>query len=75
MTGRLIVSVASFPYGACIVANYTRQAEIIFDNTTNGPILELNGSKISEGQAIVHALAAAGGLSGDSDKVCSGSSC
>lgn len=71
MTGRLIVSATSFPYGAAITASYTEQAAIIFDTdrTIDGPVLELNGSDVYTEEAIVYTLAAVGGLSDDSVKV------
>jgi glutamyl-tRNA synthetase len=58
-----------FPFAAIAIASYTQKATLDFDQTANGITLDLNGSKITSEDEIVHALAKAGGLSGDSAKV------
>ncbi|KAL0581100.1 glutamate--tRNA ligase [Marasmius crinis-equi] len=60
-----------FPYAALAAAFYTGKAEILYDEETTKPVLELNGSKIGEEEEIVHALGKAGGLSEDSAKAAS----
>lgn len=58
-----------FPYAAASIAAFTEKAELLYDEATSGPVLELNGSKITAEEDIVQALARAGGLSDDSAKV------
>ena len=68
MTGQLFVSIGNFPYAAAAIARFTQQANVIIKES-DSLTLELGGSKILGEEAIVHALANAGGLSDDSTKV------
>ncbi|OBZ65996.1 hypothetical protein A0H81_14038 [Grifola frondosa] len=68
MPGRLISSVATFPYAAAALACYTHQAELIFDSSATIPILEIDGSKIESEDSIVSALQGMYGFAGNSNK-------
>lgn len=71
MAGILTISptCSPFPYGPVAIATYTQKAELVFDQSALRVTLDLNGSKITEEDEIVQALAKAGGLSDDSAKV------
>lgn len=58
-----------FPFAAIAIATYTQKADLVFDETATAISLDLNGSKITVEDEIVHAFAKVGGLSGDSVKV------
>ncbi|KAJ3553354.1 hypothetical protein NM688_g3656 [Phlebia brevispora] len=70
MTGILTVSSAAspFPYAAVAIATLTKKAEVNFDETVEAATLDLKGSKITDEEEIVRALAKAGGLADDSAK-------
>jgi hypothetical protein len=69
--GVLTISAKSspFPYAAAATATFTGKADLVFDDEAATPSLDLDGNKISSEEAIVLALAKAGGLSDDSSKV------
>lgn len=71
MDGTLTLSskLSPFPFGAIAIASYTHKAALNFDESAKGVTLDLNGAKITSVEEIVHALARAGNLSGDSVKV------
>lgn len=71
MEGTLTLSskLSPFPYAAIAIASYTQKATLNFDEAATRITLDTNGSKISSEDEIVHTLAKAGGLSGDSAKV------
>lgn len=71
MAGTLTVSskLSPFPFAAIAIASYTQKAALLFDETATGITLDLDDSKITAEDEIVHALAKAGGLSADSVKV------
>jgi glutamyl-tRNA synthetase len=58
-----------FPYAAIAIASFTEKAALKFDETAKGITLDLNSSQITSEDEIVHALAKAASLSGDSVKV------
>src|ERR1700722_12498450 len=62
MAGRLVVSTASFPYGAAAFAIYTRQAEITIAQAVTSPVLELNGETFHGEVEIIRILAKAAGM-------------
>jgi glutamyl-tRNA synthetase len=68
--GTLTISskLSPFPFAAIAIANYTQKADLNFDETAKGITLDLKGSNITSEDEIVHALAKAGNLSGDSAK-------
>ena len=65
----LSAKAAPFPYAAIAVASYTQNAEIIYDESISGIVLDTDGSKINKEEEIVKALAKSCGLSDDSVKV------
>lgn len=73
MAGTLTLSskISPFPFAAIAIASYTQKAALDFDETTSGITLELNNSKITSEDEIVHAIAKAGELAADSAKVSS----
>ncbi len=58
-----------FPYAAVAIALYTEKADVFYDESSSGLVLDLAGSTITTEEDIVHGLAKAGGLSEDSAKV------
>jgi glutamyl-tRNA synthetase len=71
MDGTLTLSskLSPFPFAAIAIASYTQKSALNFDESATGITLDFNGSKITSVDEIVHALAKAGDLSGDSAKV------
>lgn len=69
MSLTLSSTLSRFPYAAAAVAAYTKQAELIFDDTSADVSLNLGGAEISGEEKIVEELAKAGGLSSDSTTV------
>jgi len=71
MAGTLTLSskLSPFPFAAIAIASYTQKATLDFDEAAKGVTLDLNGSKITSEDEIVHALAKANNMSGDSAKV------
>lgn len=69
MSLTLSPTLSRFPYAAAALAAYTKQAELIFDDTSNGVSLDLSGATISGEEQIIEELAKAGGLSSDSISV------
>lgn len=71
MVGVLTVasSASPFPYAAVAIATYTHKAEVAFDESVQGAVLDFNGTKITTEEEIVRILAKAGGLAEDSAKV------
>lgn len=71
MAGALTLSskTSPFPFAAIAIASYTQKATLDFDETAPGTTLDLNGTKLTSEDDIVHALAKAGELSADSIKV------
>lgn len=72
MAATLTVSAKAspFPWAAAGIATYTQKSELVFDESASGVTLDLAGSKLTEEDEIVRALAKAGGLSDESVKVC-----
>ncbi|KAF8077764.1 tRNA synthetases class I, catalytic domain-containing protein [Lyophyllum atratum] len=70
MSGTLTIpsKLTPFPFAAIGIAAHTEKADLVFDEAATGTALTLNGSTITDEEAIVHALAKEGGLSGDSAK-------
>ncbi|KIM79723.1 hypothetical protein PILCRDRAFT_823268 [Piloderma croceum F 1598] len=70
MAGSLSLSskLSPFPFAAIAIASYTQKATLDFDEAAKGITLDLDGSKITSEDEIVHALAKAGDLPGDSAK-------
>ncbi|KZP21171.1 glutamate-tRNA ligase [Athelia psychrophila] len=70
MAGALTLSskTSPFPFAAIAIASYTQKATLDFDETAPGTTLDLNGTKLTSEDDIVHALAKAGELSADSIK-------
>ncbi|KAH7910640.1 tRNA synthetases class I, catalytic domain-containing protein [Hygrophoropsis aurantiaca] len=60
-----------FPYATIAIATYTQKAELNFDESATGVILDLDGSQLDAEDQIVETLAKAGGLAGDSTKTAS----
>lgn len=58
-----------FPFAAIAIAAHTGKAEVVYDETSSGISLTLNGTTITSEDDIVQALAKEGGLSEDSSKV------
>jgi hypothetical protein len=58
-----------FPYAAITIAAYTGKAKLIFDDSITDPVLVVDGTPLTFEEDIVQALAKAGGLSSDSEKV------
>jgi glutamyl-tRNA synthetase len=58
-----------FPYAAAAAATFTNKADLVFEDEAVPTILDLDGMKVEGDEAIVLAIAKAGGLSDDSDKV------
>ncbi|GLB34771.1 putative class-I aminoacyl-tRNA synthetase family protein [Lyophyllum shimeji] len=57
-----------FPFAALGIAAQTQKTVLVFDDVATGAALTLDGSTITGEEEIVHALAKASGLSGDSAK-------
>ncbi|KAL4244909.1 class-I aminoacyl-tRNA synthetase family protein [Abortiporus biennis] len=70
MVGVLTVSPAAnpFPWAAAAIATFTGKAELAFDQGASGVTLDLDGSKVTQEDEIVRALAKAGGLADESVK-------
>jgi glutamyl-tRNA synthetase len=60
-----------FPYAAVATAAYTSKAEVVYDDAATTATLDLDGSHLTDEAEIVAALAQAGGVANDSNKVCS----
>jgi glutamyl-tRNA synthetase len=58
-----------FSYAAAAAAAFTNKADLVFEDEAVTTSLDLDGKKIEGDEAIVLALATAGGLSEDSSKV------
>jgi glutamyl-tRNA synthetase len=71
MSATLLVSPAAapFPWAAAAIATCTGKADLAFDPSTSGVLLELSGSKITSEDEIVLAIAKLAGLADDSSKV------
>ena len=69
MSLTLSPTLSPFPYAAAALAAYTKQAELIFDDTATDISLDLSGTVTSGEEKIVEELAKVGGLSGDSTTV------
>lgn len=59
-------TLSPFPYAAAALAEYTKQAELAFDDASTDVSLNLGGAVISGEEKIVEELAKVGGLSSDS---------
>ncbi|KAF7970233.1 hypothetical protein HWV62_24776 [Athelia sp. TMB] len=70
MAGILTLSskISPFPYAAIGIASYTQKATLDFDETVSSITLDLDGTKLTSEDDIVHALAKAGELSADNVK-------
>lgn len=62
-------TLSPFPYAAAALAEYTKHAELTFDDASPDVSLHLGGAVISGEDKIVEELAKAGGLSSDSTTV------
>jgi hypothetical protein len=69
MSLTLSSTLSPFPYAAAALAAHTKQAELVFDDTSTDVSLDLSGAVISGEEKIVGELAKAGGLSSDSTAV------
>ena len=69
MSLRLSSTLSPFPYAAAALAVHTKQAELVFDDTSTGVSLDLSGAVTSGEEEVVQELAKAGGLSSDSTAV------
>ena len=69
MSLTLSSTLSPFPYATAALAAYTRQAELIFEDTVADVALDLGGTVISGEEKIVEELAKVGGLSSDSTAV------
>jgi glutamyl-tRNA synthetase len=58
-----------FPWAAVAIAANTEAAVLAFSEDATGPLLQLDGTTITDEEEIVKALAKKGGLSEDSTKV------
>ncbi|KAI0029739.1 glutamate-tRNA ligase [Vararia minispora EC-137] len=70
MAGTLTLSAKAtpFPFAAVAIASYTQKAEISYEESVTGVLLDLDGSKITSEDEAVKALAKAGGMADDSAK-------
>ncbi|KAH7920134.1 glutamate-tRNA ligase [Leucogyrophana mollusca] len=71
MSLTLSTKATPFPYASAAIATYTQKAELNFDESATGVVLEFDGSQLDTEDQIVDALAKAGGLAGDSTKTAS----
>ena len=69
MSLTLSSTLSPFPYAAAALATYTKQAELVFDDTVADVALDLSGTVISGEEKIIEELAKVGGLSSDSTAV------
>jgi glutamyl-tRNA synthetase len=71
MAGTLTLSAKAspFPFAVIAIASYTQKTEVVYDESVTGLVLELDGSKLTAEDEVVHALAMAAGLADDSAKV------
>ena len=71
MAGILTVSskLSPFPFSALAIAVSTGVADIVFDESVAQISLSLKGDLFDDEDGIIGALAKAGGLCGDNDKV------
>jgi glutamyl-tRNA synthetase len=71
MAGILTLSskLVPFPYASAAISLYTAKAELVYDEAAKELLLDLDGSKLTTEEEIVQALAKAGGLSDDNEKV------
>ena len=58
-----------YPYAAIVIAAYTKTVDLVFDDSTSGLILAMDGTSVTQEEDIVQALAKEGGMSSDSKKV------
>jgi glutamyl-tRNA synthetase len=58
-----------FPWAAVAIAAHTGKVDVVYDETVAAVALSLNGSTITEDDAIIQAIAKEGGLADDSAKV------
>jgi glutamyl-tRNA synthetase len=68
---KLSSKASPFPFAALAVAAYTGNVDLVFDETPDIVLVESYDSVVTNEHDIVHALAKAGGLSGDTVKVSS----
>jgi len=59
------------PYAAIVIAAYTKKADLIFDDSTSGLVLVIDGTPLTQEEDIVQALAKEGGLASNSEKTSS----
>ena len=65
----LAPKLSPFPFAALAAAAFTQKAEIAYDDTATAPVLELDGSKITGEEEIVHALTKDLGIAEGSNQV------
>ncbi|KAI0318828.1 glutamate-tRNA ligase [Amylostereum chailletii] len=70
MAGTLTLSAKAipFPFAVVAIASYTQKAQIIFDESSSGIVLDLEGSKITAEEDAVKTIAKAAGMAEDSEK-------
>jgi len=75
--GNLVISfkASPFPYAAVAIASYTQKAEVNYDELAKGLSFIIEGTEITTEEDTVKALAKAGGLAEDNDKVRTINSC
>lgn len=61
--------ISPFPFVAIAIASYTQKAALDLNETASGITLDLNGTKSTSEDEIVHVLAKAGELAACSAKV------
>lgn len=69
MSLTLSTKASPFPYAALAVATYTQKAELNFDETVSGVLLDLDGDQYTAEEEIVTILAKNAGIDGESTKV------
>lgn len=69
MSLTLSTKASPIPYAALAVAIYTQKAELNFDGTVTGVLLDLDGDQYTTEEEIVTILAKSAGIDGESTKV------
>lgn len=69
MSLTLSTKASPFPYAALAVATYTQKAELNFDETVSGVLLDLDGDQYTAEEEIVTILAKNAGIDVESTKV------
>ena len=69
MSLTLSTKASPFPYAALAIAAYTQKAELNFDETATGVLLDLDGDKYTTEEEIIAILAKIAGIEGENTKV------